>query len=135
LEAAVDAELDAADSQPLVAFVLAEVPGSDRRLHLRDVRRIGRAHELVDANRQEALLLHLLQDPVLLDARTGIPDARQARGIQLFVFGDEIVDAQSLVVSRQRDERLRAVHQLAVQLAAPVSPNPDTVARRRPLLA
>ena len=74
------------------------------------------AHQLADADRQQPAALHLLEQPVLLDRRARIADARQAGGVQLLVLLDERLDRQRRR-RRQLHERLGAIDQLAVQLA------------------
>ena len=114
-EAAIDTELHAADADPLVAFVGREVRCRDRRAHRRGA--VGaESHQLIDAQRERAAPLHLLQQPVLLDRRARIADARQTDSVQLSMLLLQRLDRQART-RRQLHERLRAVDQLAVQLA------------------
>src|SRR5262249_25507083 len=115
-EAAVDAELDAAHAQPFVALILLHAPRRDGRLQLVHGICLERPHQLVHSNRQDAFLAHLIENAPLLRARARIPDARQPGGVQLLVLSDEIAFVQA---SRRRQfyQALRAVHDLAIQLA------------------
>src|SRR5262249_37531956 len=88
-ETAVNAELDAADAQPLVPFVWFYVIGGE---HFRFGCGIGRGRpqQLIYANRQQALFLQLLQSTVLLDTRARVANRSQTRGVELLVFFKKI---------------------------------------------
>ena len=82
-----------------------------------------RPDQRVDAHRQQAALLHLLQHSVLGDRNAGMPDRREARLVQLLVVRDAIVDlllGRSRRRRRQTHQRLRRIDQLAVQSAVRV---------------
>ena len=115
-EAAIDAELHAADADPFVAFVWRDARCRDRRAHRRGA--VGaESHQLIDTHRQRAAPLHLLEQPVLLDRRAGIADARQTDSVQLSMLLLQRLRSSALGRRRQLHERFRAVDELAVQLA------------------
>ena len=121
-EAAVDGELDAADAQQLVAFVLLDARRGQRGIDAVGADR--RAQQRVDANRQLSALLHLLQHSILGDRDAGMANARQARFVQLLVIGDAIVELllrRPRRRRRQADQRLRGIDELAVQPAVGIS--------------
>jgi hypothetical protein len=81
-------------------------------------------------------LLHFLKQPVLLNRRAGMPNRRQASGVQRAVLGDLVTDAlleRSGRRGRELDRILRAIDQLAIQFAVGVAANSSTVRLRRVL--
>ena len=119
LEPAVDAELHAADAEPLIAFVGLHARCGDRPAHRPGAVGV-EAHQLIDADGEDAAARHLLQQSVLLDRRAGIPDAGESRLVQLAVLRLQRLDGQ-LRRCRQGDERLRAIDQLTVQFTVLVA--------------